>query len=97
METKTNRKRLTITAEDNIGREESITLLINEATAERIKKTDKGTEDVEINWMREHTRYMLLNRKSPKYFTESQYKRLNEFEKLIFHKFYNYSLTVDIE
>lgn len=99
METKTNKKRVTITAEDNIGRKESITLLLEEATAKRLEKaanntTPEGTHESELQ---EELNLMLMVRMNYNaYFTESQYNRINKFMDLIYHKFYKYTLNIEI-
>lgn len=95
METKTNTKRVTITARDKIGREESITLILDKATTKRLEKaannkTAYGMPDsyliVELNDMLEQKYY---------YFSIGQTKRINKFFNLIYHKFYKCTLTID--
>ena len=90
--------KVTITATDNIGCQEHITMILPEKTSERLKKAAANTypdgqpcselayelgkvyDDCAMGEFRELSR--------------SQYYRLRDFYNLIYHKFYNYTLTI---
>lgn len=95
------RKRVTITAEDRIGREESITLMLDELTANRLEKAANntlpdGSSDSylreELNDLKDRYKYYGQGSLSP-----SQYRRLDDFDDLIYHKFYNYTLSIEVK
>ena len=106
MEDKT---KVTITATDRIGRTESITLILSTKTAERLKKASKEPAALgekndhrltcELNEI--YDRYKEWQDYSPRVkerfkteISKSQFYRLRDFYDLVFHKFYNYTLTI---
>lgn len=90
------RVKVTITAEDRIGREESITLMLDKSTAERLEKVaDNNTyPDLhsELNNLYDEFKYGYSGGLSP-----SQFRRLSDFFELIYHKFYNYNLSIEVK
>lgn len=95
MGTKTITKRVTITAQDKIGREESITLILDKAITKRLEKAanNKTPDGMPDSYLIEELNEMLEQKYY--YFSIGQTKRINEFLNLIYHKFYIYTLTVD--
>lgn len=94
------RVKATITAEDRIGREESISLMLDLQTAERLERAANYTLPngypeshlrEELNELEDRARYGYGSLSS------SQYRRLADFDDLIYHKFYNYSLSIDVK
>lgn len=100
------RVKVTITATDRVGRKESITLMLEAITAKRLEKaanntTPDGQPDSylrqELNELEDDTEQrMLMPVYCPGYLSPSQYRRLNKFDGLIYHKFYNYTLSIDV-
>jgi hypothetical protein len=89
------RVKVTITATDNVGREEQITLMLEASTAKRLEKaanntTPDGMPDI-------YLRQELNELEDDRYLSPSQYHRLNDFDELIYHKFYNYTLSIDVK
>ena len=107
MTTTANKVKTTITATDNVGREESITLMLEASTAKRLEKaanntTPDGMPDSylrqELNELEDDTKQrMSMPVYCPGYLSPSQYRRLNDFDELIYHKFYNYTLSIDVK
>ena len=109
MTTKNSEKRVkvTITATDNVGREESITLMLKASTAKRLEKAANNTTPdgmpesylrQELNELEDDTKQrMSMPVYCPGYLSPSQYRRLNDFDDLIYHKFYNYTLSIDVK
>ena len=85
-----SKKKVTITATDRIGRTESITMILPTKTADRLNKDDFAGELDEI-----YDRYIVL-RDNQTAISKSQFYKLRDFYNLIYHKFYNYTLSVDI-
>ena len=85
-----SKKKVTITATDRIGRTESITMILPTKTADRLNKADFAGELDEI-----YDRYIVL-RDNQTAISKSQFYKLRDFYNLIYHKFYNYTLSVDI-
>lgn len=95
--------KVTIIATDNIGREESISFILDEnsRTLKKLKKaSDEGCLREELNNMEEETyRSLYSNYSYPylhPYFSLHQLQRLYNFNFLIRHKFYNYKLSLQI-
>jgi hypothetical protein len=101
------RVKVTITAKDRVGREESITLMLEASTAKRLENaanntTPDGMPDnylrQELNELEDDTKQrMSMPVYCPGYFSRSQYRRLNDFDDFIYHKFYNYTLSIDVK
>lgn len=101
------RVKVTITATDRVGRKESITLMLEASTAKRLEKaanntTPNGLPDsylrAELDELEDDTKQrMSMPVYCPGYLSPSQYRRLNDFDYLIYHKFYNYALTVNVK
>lgn len=99
--------KVTITAKDNVGRTESITLMVEEGTAQRLEKaanntTPDGMPDsylrTELNELEDDTKLrMSMPVYCPGYLSPSQYRRLSDFDTLIYHKFYNYTLSLNVK
>jgi hypothetical protein len=99
--------RVTITARDHVGREESITLMLEASTAKRLEKAANNTTPEgmpesylrqELNELEDDTKQrMSMPEYCPVYLSPSQYRRLNDFDNLIYHKFYNYSLSINVK
>lgn len=93
--------KVTITAEDELGREESITLMLDVSTAKRLEKaailTFKNRDDED--YLREELNHLMDNYRYYEQggLSKSQYRRLDDFFYLIYHKFYNYSLQIEFE
>lgn len=92
--------KVTITAEDRIGREESITLMLDYLTAKRLEKAANNTfpDGKPASYLREELNDLKY---IAKYYgqgglSSSQYRRLKDFDDLIYHKFYNYELSIEI-
>ena len=92
--------KVTIIATDNIGRKESISLRINEWTVEKLEHAfnntlpdgrSENTLRTTLNYMKEVSRY----HESP-FFSRFQLRKLNEFDRLIFHKFDKYELSLQL-
>lgn len=101
--------KVTITATDRIGRTEQITMFLPTKTAERLKKASKEPDDLgekndyrltcELNEIYE--RYKEWQYYPPRAkvhikteISKSQFYRLRDFYDLIYHRFYNYTLTI---
>lgn len=107
MTTTANKVKTTITATDRIGRKESITLMLEASTAKRLEKaanntTPNGMPDSylrqELNELEDDTKQrMSMPVYCPGYLSPNQYRRLNDFDNLIYHKFYNYTLSIDVK
>lgn len=92
-----------ITATDNIGRSESITLMLDEKTAESLRKADALTDSVgqpcselafELAML--YDAYKMPG--DPKYdgcLSRSQFYRLRDFYATVHNKFYKYKLTIN--
>lgn len=100
------RVKVTITARDKIGREESITLLLKESTAKRLEKAANYTLPSgmpesylrdELNKLEDDTKQIMSMGHRPRQLSPSQYRRLNDFDTLIYNKFYNYKLTINVK
>lgn len=99
--------KVTITATDRVGRKESITLMLEELTAKRLEKaanhtTPDGMPDSdlrqELSELEDDTKErMSMPVYCPGYLSPSQYRRLNDFEDIIYHKFYKYSLSIKVK
>lgn len=92
--------KVTIIATDNIGREESISLILDEKspTVGRLKRaSDNNDIRGELNYMEEKTYYSRYSVFCYPYFSKSQLRRLNEFDDLIYNKFYNYTLSLQFK
>lgn len=87
------KKIITITAEDNIGRTESITLKLPELVAERLRKAaahiDSSCLEDELSRLYDDYKMGYSH-----ILSRSQYYRLRDFYDLIYHKFYNYTLNI---
>ena len=92
-------QKVKITATDNIGRTESITLILPVNAAQQLIKAANnkdcfGQPDNQL-------RYKLSQMEDDficgwgSALSKSQYKRLQDFDTLIYHKFYNYTLTIE--
>lgn len=104
MTTTANKVKTTITATDRIGRTESITMMLDIDVAERLMKAAAATYPdgspaselhQELNRMYDicKEQYQTPARVEV-YFSHSQWKRLNDFFGLIYHKFYKYTLSI---
>lgn len=82
-------KKVTITATDEIGRKESITLKLEKSAANKLK--DSVYEY--LNWLREEYEY--YHREKSTKLSKKQYYKIEKFVELIRCKFYNYSLTAE--
>lgn len=94
------RVKVTITAEDRIGREESITLMLDTLTSKRLEKAANNTFPdgrpcsllrEELNELEDMAKYGQGS------LSPSQYRRLDDFDDLIYHKFYNYTLSIKVK
>lgn len=91
-------QRVKITATDNIGRTESITLILPVNAAEQLiqaanNKDCYGQPDNQLkSELGNFEERFSCGLSSP--LSKSQYKRLQDFDTLIYHKFYNYTLTI---
>lgn len=90
--------KVTITATDNIGRQEHITMILLSKTAERLKKAaaktyPDGQPCSELAWELSKV-YDDCAMGEFRELSRSQYYRLRDFMDLIYHKFYNYTLTI---
>ena len=93
-------KKTTIIATDRIGCEETISLILDEnsKTFKRLKKaSDDGCLRGELSDMEVDTRYARYSNSAFPYFSQAQLRRLNDFEYVIYNKFYNYELTLQIK
>lgn len=101
--------KVTITATDRIGRTESITLILSTKTADRLKKASKEPDDLgeendyrltsELNEI--YDRYKewqdypsRVKGQIKAEISKSQFYKLRDFYDLVYHKFYNYTLTI---
>lgn len=101
--------KVTITATDRIGRTEQITMILPTKTAERLKKASEEPDDLgekndyrltcELNEIYE--RYKELQHYPSRVkgyikteISKSQFYRLRDFYGLVYHRFYNYTLTI---
>ena len=98
--------KITLIAEDRIGRKEYINLMVDELTKEKLvkaaaNKLPDGRPESEllnvINDMADFDGYQHQAGAPGVYFSKSQLRRLEDFFNLIYHKFYNYHLTIDIK
>lgn len=81
----------TIIATDNIGREEKLTLNLSEKTVKRLLSADRnGDLRIELNEIMDECYYGHFVA-----LTQYQYKRLKDFDNMIHHNFYNYSLRME--
>lgn len=85
------KKLITITAEDRIGRTESITMKLQEDVVARLVKSEARSE-LEEELAKIYDNYKMGYRKE---LTISQYYKLRDFYNLIYHKFYNYTLSIE--
>lgn len=86
-------QKIKIIARDNIGRTESITLIVPAETAKLLNDayantTPEGMPDNQL------ASTLGLIYEDPRYFTRSQWRRLNYFYSTIYHRFYNYKLSL---
>lgn len=94
-----------ITATDKIGRTESITLMLKVSTAKRLEQasliedlSDDYDLRTELSRMEDDTKErMSMPTYYAGYLSPSQYRRLLDFETLIYNKFYNYKLTIIVK
>lgn len=94
------RVKVTITAEDRIGREASITLMLDKSTAERLEKAANNTypDGSPASTLREELNYLEdMYKYGRGSLSPSQYRRLDDFDDLIYHKFYNYTLSINVK
>ena len=101
------RVKVTITAEDRVGRTESISLMLEESTAKRLEKAANNTtpDGMPESYLRNELNELMDDTKErmsmPVYYhgylSPSQYRRLNDFDHLIYHKFYNYTLSIEVK
>lgn len=82
-------KKVTITATDEIGRKESITLKLEKSTANKLK--DSVYEY--LNWLREEFEYNYKERSTK--LSKKQYYKIEKFFDLIRCKFYKYTLKAE--
>ena len=92
-------QKVKITATDNIGRTESITLMLDPKTAQRLinaanNKDCYGQPDNQLRVELNHIEEDFSTYGSP-VLSRWQYNRLQDFDTLIYHKFYNYTLTIE--
>lgn len=85
------KKKITITAEDNIGRTESITMKLSEYAVERLKKADMQ-DTLETELARLYDDYKMGYKTE---ISRTQYYALRDFYNLIYHKFYNYTFSIE--
>lgn len=100
MKTTNKRVKVTITAEDRIGREESITLMLDPQTAERLERAANNTfpDGSPYNCLRDELNDLEDRAKYGQgSLSPSQYRRLDDFDDLIYHKFYNYTLSISVK
>ncbi len=91
------RVKVTITATDRVGREESITLMLEMSTAKRLINTRTSLRE-ELNELEyDAEQRALAPVYHPGHLSKSQYRRLRDFDRLIFHKFYNYTLSATVK
>ena len=86
-------QKIKIIATDNIGRTESITLIVPAKTAKLLNDayantTPDGMPDNQLLGT------LGMASEDPRYFTLHQQRRLNDFYHLIYHRFYNYKLSL---
>lgn len=97
--------KVTITATDKVGRKESITLMLDNATAERLFKAANklypdGSPCSELEkelgelYDADFTSGAIYYRGC---LSPYQHRRLGKFYGLIYNKFYNYTLTIDVK
>lgn len=86
-------QKIKIIATDNIGRTESITLIVPKKT---VKLLNDAYANVTPDGMSDNQLASTLGMASedPRYFTMSQQRRLNDFYGTIYHRFYNYKLSL---
>ena len=97
--------KVTITAEDSVGRTESISLMLKESIAKRLENAAKREQNyddwslrLELNEMEDDTKQrMSMPVYNPGHLSPSQLRRLYDFDSLIYHKFYNYSLSINVK
>ena len=96
-----SKKKVTITATDSIGRTESVKLILPTKTAARLKIASTNTyPDGQPYSLLKSELSNMCDDCAMGYFKElsrSQFYRLRDFSNLIYHKFYNYTLSIDIE
>lgn len=80
--------KITITAEDKIGRTESINIIVDEEFANKLITYDHPLSI--INYHIDRSRYHEYSE-----FSSDQVRRLVDFFDLIYHKFYKYTLSVE--
>ena len=97
MTTTTKKVKTTITATDRIGRTESITMMLNKYVADRLQKADAMTypDGSPAYGLQEELNDMFDL--GEVYFSHSQWCRLRNFFGLIYHKFYNYTLSISVQ
>ncbi len=93
------RQKVKITATDKIGRTESITLMLVPKTAQRLFnaqncKDSYGRPTNELRWELSQIEDDFALYGLP-ILSRWQYNRLQNFGTLIYHKFYNYTLTIE--
>ena len=98
-----SKKKVTITATDRIGRTESITLVLSAKTAERLQKASQEHDD--LGEKNDYPLFCALNaiydrfveaQGYPSEISRSQFYKLRDFFHLVYHKFYNYTLSIAI-
>jgi hypothetical protein len=102
-----NRIKTTITATDRIGRRESITMMLDKDVADRLQKADAMTYpdgspaselQEELNRMYDICKEQYQNpARVEVYFSHSQCCCLRDFFRLIYSKFYNYTLSISVK
>ena len=89
--------KVTIIATDKIGREESISFILDEnsKTFKKLKKaSDEGCLRDELSDMEEESQFAMYSKFRYPYFSLYQLRRLYDFEYVIQNKFYNYNLSL---
>lgn len=92
--------KVTIIATDNIGREESISFILDEnsRTFKKLKKaSDEGCLRDELSDMKDESYKAIYSDYRYPYFSPSQLWRLYNFEYIIYNKFYNYTLSLQFK
>ena len=97
--TNMNTKKITLTATDKIGRTETINLKLSNKIAERLLESSAlcypsgepySMLIVELNSVLDDFKYGYHP------ISRYQYNRIVNFLDLVYHKFYNYTLTIDV-
>lgn len=86
-------QKIKIIARDNIGRTESITLIVPAETAELLNEAYANTtpDGMPDNLLKGA---LAIASDDPRCFSPHQQRRLNDFYRTIYNRFYNYTLSI---